>query len=83
MHLTITLPDTDVQALRARADAQGVTAEQYAEQVLARDLAPDWLRQSWEDAHSGGVDQLSIDEIEAEIAAARRQRREINPPSGS
>ncbi len=40
MNLTIKLPDEDVAALKAKATAQGITAEQYALQVLEQDLAP-------------------------------------------
>jgi plasmid stability protein len=39
MTLTIKLPDADVQALKARAAARGVSAEQYALEVLEHDLA--------------------------------------------
>ena len=75
MNLTITLPDAEVEALQAKAKAQGISAEEYARQVLERDLAPDWLRKSWASAEDAGLGQLSMDEIEAEIAAARRDRR--------
>jgi len=34
MNLTIQLPDEDVQALKAKALARGVSAEQYALEVL-------------------------------------------------
>ena len=83
MNLTITLPDADVQALKAKATAHGMTAEQYALQVLERDLAPDWLRASWSTAQESGLSHLSMDEIETEIANARRARRETNSPSGA
>jgi plasmid stability protein len=79
MNLTIKLPDEDVAALKAKAAAHGVSAEQYALQVLEQDLAPEWLRQSWASAKEAGVDQLSMDEIDAEIAAARKARREAKP----
>jgi hypothetical protein len=39
MNLTIELPDKDVQALKAKAKARGVSAEQYALEVLEQDLA--------------------------------------------
>ena len=39
MNLTIQLPDEEVPALNARANAKGVSAEQYALQVLEQDLA--------------------------------------------
>ncbi|HXP88650.1 MAG TPA: hypothetical protein VN841_28220 [Bryobacteraceae bacterium] len=38
MNLTIQLPDEDVQALKAKALARGVSAEQYALEVLEHDL---------------------------------------------
>ncbi len=43
---------------------------------------PDWLQESWESAKQRGLDQLTIDEIDAEIAGARRARRERQQPSG-
>lgn len=61
MNLTITLPDADVQALQAKAKAEGMSAEQYALQVLERDLAPDWLRKSWSNAEEAGLSSLSMD----------------------
>jgi hypothetical protein len=83
MTLTIDLPDAEVTALTAKARACGVSAEQYVRQVLERDLAPDWLRQSWDSANQAGLNRLSMDEIDAEIAAARKARREgqLNPSS--
>jgi len=46
-------------------------------QDFVRTLAPppDWLRQAWDHAQRQGVDQLTMDDINAEIAAARRDRR--------
>jgi len=38
MTLTIDLPDEDVEALAAKARAQGVSSEQYARLVLEHDL---------------------------------------------
>jgi plasmid stability protein len=76
MDLTIKLPDQDVAALRAKALARGVSQEQYALQVLEQDLAPEWLRHSWAHAEENGLNQLSPDEIDTEIAAARKARRE-------
>jgi plasmid stability protein len=75
LNLTISLPDEDVRALEVKAKAQGISAEQYAIQVLERDLAPDWLRNSWASAEDSGLGQMTMDEIEAEIAAARLARR--------
>jgi plasmid stability protein len=83
MNLTIKLPDEDVQALKAKATARGVSAEQYVLQVLEQDLAPEWLRKSWASAKEAGLNQLSMGEIDAEIRAARRARREAKPQPAS
>jgi len=83
MNLTIKLPDEDVAALRAKATARGISEEQYALQVLEQDLAPEWLRKSWAKAKETGLDQLSADEIDAEIAAARTARREAKRQPGA
>lgn len=83
MTLIIDLPDAQTLVLKAKAKAQGVSTEQYARQVLEQDLVPDWLRESWESANQTGVNQLSMDEIDAEIAEARKARREARPQSGS
>ena len=82
MNLTICLPDGEVRALEVKAKAQGISAEQYALQVLERHLAPEWLRQSWSGAEKDGLDQLSMDEIEVEIAAARQSRCTTDPRHG-
>lgn len=37
--------------------------------------APGWLRNSWESAERLGLAGLSMDEIESEIEAARKARR--------
>lgn len=83
MNLTIKLPEEDVPALKAKATARGLSAEEYALQVLEQDLAPEWLRKSWATAKKAGLDQLSMDEIDAEIAAARKARREAKPQPGA
>jgi hypothetical protein len=43
---------------------------------LASALAPEWLQRSWESAKRLGLDRLSPEDIEAEIAAARKARRD-------
>jgi plasmid stability protein len=74
MTLTIDLPAAQTAALAAKAQAKGISIEQYARQVLEQNLIPEWLQRSWESAEQAGVDGLSMDEIEAEIAAARELR---------
>lgn len=79
MNFIIDLPENETRALEAKAHAHGISPEQYARQVIQEALAPDWLRQSWIDARNNGTDQLSMDEIDAEIAAARRARHAQQP----
>jgi hypothetical protein len=47
--------------------------------ALERGAAPQWLRQSWESAKGFGLDRLSMEEIDAEIDASRRVRRDRQP----
>ena len=84
MNLTIKLPDEDVQALRAKASARGVSAEEYALHVLEQDSSAGVARAGrWAGAKEAGIDQLSMDEIDAEIAAARQARREGKSQPGA
>lgn len=41
---------------------------------------PGWLRSSWESAERSGVNQLSMEEIDAEVQAARQARRNRRQP---
>ncbi len=81
--LTIELPDEQKAMLAAKAQAKGLSAEQYAQQILEHDLVPEWLSNSWTTSKAAGLDQLSTEEIDAEIAAARKARRESRPQPGS
>jgi hypothetical protein len=38
MTLTIEMPDEDARVLTAKAHAQGVSAQEYAQEILKRDL---------------------------------------------
>jgi plasmid stability protein len=73
--LTNELPDERKAALSAKARARGLSVAEYARQLLQQDLAPEWLRKSWESAKEDGPDHLSMEEIDAAIAAARKARR--------
>jgi hypothetical protein len=42
--------------------------------------APQWLLESWESAKQLGLDRLSTEEIDAEIDAARKARRNRQQP---
>ena len=83
MSLTIALTDEQTAALTAIAKAKGLSPEEYARQVLEHDLAPDWLRRSWGSARQTGLDQLTMEEIDAEIAAVRKERRDAQLRPGS
>jgi plasmid stability protein len=80
---TIDLPEEQKAALAAKARAKGLSAEQYAREVLEHDLVPEWLQKSWTTAKETGLDQLSTEEIDAEISAARKARRESGLQPGS
>ncbi len=81
--LTIELSDAQKDALTAKARARGLSAEQYAREVLQHDLVPEWLQRSWDISQATGADQMSMEEIDAEIAAARKARRETRPQTES
>lgn len=83
MKLNIELPEDQAAALAAKAQAQGVSAEEYARRVLRHDLVPEWLQNSWETSEKTSLNELSMDEIDAEIAAARRERRESRSQPGA
>jgi hypothetical protein len=83
MTLTIDLPDEQTAVLVAKARARGLSPEEYVRQVLHHDLVPEWLQKSWESSRQVGLDQLSTDEIDAEIAAARNARRQARLQPGS
>ncbi len=43
--------------------------------TMGSDSVPEWLQASWDSAKCTGVNQFSMDEIDAEIDAARRERQ--------
>jgi len=81
--LTIDLPDEQKAALAAKARIKGLSAEQYARQVIEHDLVPEWLQKSWATSKEAGLDQLSTEEIDTEISAARKARHESRLQPGS
>ncbi len=42
--------------------------------------APAWLQESWANARESGLDLMTMDEIDAEIAAARLERHHLTEP---
>lgn len=81
--LTIELSEKQKAALEAKAQAQGLSTEQYALVVLEHDLVPRWLQKSWKTSGEAELDQLSIEEIDAEISLARKTRSESRSHPGS
>lgn len=51
------------------------------DETISIRTVPDWLRQSWESARQANLDRLSMEEIDAEIHAARKARDCSNSPN--
>lgn len=66
-----------IEGLLGRAVAEN---EEISIRAITIPSPPDWLEESWESAKRQGVDQLSMEDIDAEIAAARKARRERRSP---
>ena len=62
-----------IESLLGRVIAEN---EEISIRAITLPSPPDWLKESWESARRQGVDQLSMEEIDAEIAATRKARRE-------
>ncbi len=60
---------TAIESLLGRAVAEDDSISLCA---LEGKSVPEWLQHSWESASRAGLDQLSMEEIDAEIGAARR-----------
>jgi hypothetical protein len=54
--------------------------ETISVRTLESASAPEWLQQSWESAERLGLDRLSTEQIDAEIDAARKARRDRRQP---
>ena len=54
-----------------------------ADYVNALAPAPDWLKDIQDDAKRRGLDKLTMADIDAEIAATRRERRERQRQPGA
>lgn len=55
------------------ADVLGKSAIDFVRTLAA---TPDWVKELRDDARLKGLDKLTMEEIDAEIAAARRERHE-------
>jgi len=69
---------TAIESLLGRPVADD---EAISIRTLASEAAPEWLQDSWESAKQLGLDRLSTEEIEAEINAARKDRRSRQRPT--
>jgi hypothetical protein len=67
---------TAIESLLGRSISEN---EEISIRTTASPSASEWLQASWESAKEQGLDQLSLEEIESEIAAARKARRERRP----
>jgi hypothetical protein len=65
-----------IEGLLGRALAEN---EEIRISTSAAPAAPNWLQRSWQTAQEQGLDRLSPEEIDAEIAAVRSARRERRP----
>jgi hypothetical protein len=66
-----------IESLLGRSVAEDET---ISIRTLASASAPEWLQESWESAKRLGLDRLSTHEIDAEIDAARKARRNRQQP---
>ena len=67
---------TTIEGLLGRSIAED---DSVIVRTLACASAPDWLQKSWESAKQLGLEQLSMEEIDAEIDTARKARRVARP----
>jgi hypothetical protein len=67
-----------IERLLGRAVADN---EQISVRTVPLPTPPSWLKESWESAERQDIDQLSTEDIDAEIAAARKERRERPSPN--
>ena len=63
---------TAIESLLGRPVAE---EEQISVRTVPVPPAPEWLKSIQRDAEEKGLDRLTTEEIDAEIAAARRERR--------
>jgi len=65
-----------IESLLGRSIAEN---EEIIIRTTTSPSTPEWLQASWKSAEDQGLDHLSVEEIDAEIAAARNARRERQP----
>ena len=70
-------------ALKAKATARGSRPSNTPRKFWSRIWRRSGFANPGPAAKKAGLDQLSMDEIDAEIAAARKARREAKPQPGA
>ena len=65
-----------IESLLGRSIAEN---EEISIRTTTSPSVPEWLQDSWKRAKEQGLDQLSMEVVDAEIAAARKTRRERRP----
>jgi hypothetical protein len=65
-----------IESLLGRSIAEN---EEITIRTTTSPSAPEWLQASWKSAQEQSLDRLSAEEIDVEIAAARKARRERQP----
>ena len=83
MTLTIDLPDELSAALAAKARARGLSAEQYAWQVLENDIAPDGFRNLGKARDKPVSTSFPAKKSMRRSPLRGRARREARPQPGS
>jgi hypothetical protein len=65
-----------IESLLGRSTAAN---EEISIRATTSPSVPEWLQASWKSAQEQGLDQLSVEEIDEEIAAARKAGRGHRP----
>jgi len=74
--IKIDLPDATVQAARAAGLLTPEAIERLLNEAIKRKQAADWWLSIADRVSSVGIESLSMDEINAEVKAARQERRQ-------
>jgi kynurenine formamidase len=74
--IKIDLPDATVQAARAAGLLTPEAIERLLNEAIKRKQAAEWLLSIADRVSSVGIESLSMDEINAEVKAARQERRQ-------
>src|SRR5207253_5249098 len=67
-----------IESLLGRSIAEN---EEISIRATTSPSVPEWLQTSWKSAQEQGLDQLSVEEIDAEIGAARKRAVNVGPRS--